>query len=403
MQYEYKARKSSGETVEGILDADNRRLVINRLQSMNLFPIRVEEKKASGLGQEVSMQTFRRVRQSDVATFTRQMSDLLRAGLPLVRSLTVLEKQTGSIKFRQVLSNVRADVQGGTRLSDALAKHPKVFPDLYSNMVRAGEMGGMLDQVMERLAEFQEAEREMKSKIVAAMFYPAVMLVLGFSVVLILVAFVIPNFVSMFDELGQDLPLPTIVLVHVSHIVVGWWWLGIVLVVALVMVYRHFASTREGKLARDRFFMKVPIIGDMVVKREVAKFGRTLGTLLTNGVPILKALEITESVSSNRIIARVIADVRSNIREGERLSDRLGQDGIFPEVAVNMVAVGEETGRLEETLTRMAESYEAETDRVLKVLTSMIEPLMIIVMGVMVGFIVYAMVIPIFRLTSKIQ
>ncbi len=402
MQYQYKARKTSGETVEGVLEADNRRLVINRLQSMNLYPIRVEEKGGRGLTQEVSLQTFKRVSQSDIATFTRQMSDLLRAGLPLVRALTVLEKQAGNVKFRRVLTSLRSDVQGGMRLSDALAKHPKIFPDLYSNMVHAGEMGGMLDQVMERLADFKEAEREMRSKIIAAMFYPAIMLVLGTGVVLVLVAFVIPNFIIMFEELDQELPYATQVLVAISHIITGFWWAILVVLGLIGFGYYQLTSNREGRAQRDRLLMRVPVIGDLMIKREVAKFGRTLGTLLTNGVPILKALEIVESVSSNLHIARVIANVRNNIREGERLSDKLGEGGLFPDVAVNMVAVGEETGRLEETLVRMAESYEKDTDRTLKVLTSLIEPLMIIVMGVVVGCIVYAMVIPIFQLTSKL-
>jgi type IV pilus assembly protein PilC len=402
MRFEYKARKMSGETVEGVLEADNRRLVISRLQSMNLYPIKVEEKAKRGLAQELTVKSFKRISHNDITTFTRQISDLVKAGLPLVRALSVLEKQTPNEKFLHIVSQMRSDVQTGLAFSDALAKHPKVFPPLYSNMVRAGELGGMLDQVMQRLAAFQANDQEMRSKIMAAMFYPAIMLLLGTGVVTVLITVVIPNFITMYEEFGQDLPAITQSLVLISSILTGFWYVIVAFIGLIIFAYKRMMSTKEGRLRRDGFLLRVPVLGDLLLKREVAKFGRTLGTLLQNGVPILKALEITETVASNVVIARIINKVRSNIREGERLSDHLGAGGIFPPVAVNMVAVGEETGRLEDTLEHVAESYEAETDRVLKVLTALLEPLMIVVMGVVVGYIVVAMVVPIFRLTQTL-
>ena len=402
-QFSYRAKKRSGEVVEGILEADTRRIVISKLQSMQYFPISVEEKSQKKSLKAHFKMGFGRVSNKDTTDFTRQVSDLLRAGLPLVRALEVIEKQTANEKFLAIIGQMRADVQGGSTFSDALRKHPRVFSELYTSMVRSGEVGGMLDAVLERLADFAETERETKSKIISAMAYPALMIIVGIVVIFILLTFVIPRFVSMFEDIGQTLPLSTRSLVALSTMIKGYWWVGLIAFISGIFAYRHYVKNEEGRINIDRFKLKIPFVGELITKREISKFARTLGTLLTNGVPILKALSITENVISNKVLSKEISDVKENIKEGEKLSQRLGEWGLFPPVAVNMIAVGEETGELENTLIRLADTFERETDRLIRTITTLVEPMMILLMAILVGYIVMSMILPIFEISSSIQ
>ena len=403
-RFEYKAKKSSGEIIEGILEAENRRVVITKLQGMRCYPLSIQEQEQEGgLDRQVSIRMFERISGRDITVFTRQLSDLLKAGLPLVRALGVIEDQTSKEKLRVIVENIRNDVQGGVTFSAALAKHPKVFSELYSTMVRAGETGGMLEAVLERLADFAEDQDEMKSRIVSAMAYPALMVFVGAVAIFVLLAFVIPRFQDMFVDMGQTLPAPTQILVGISGVVKRFWWLGFVGVGFGVFSFRKFSRTEEGKIALDRFRLKIPIFGDLSLKRDVARFSRTLGTLLNNGVPILKALDIVQATLRNRILSDVMNDVRENIKEGEKLSERLADSGLFPPVAVNMIAVGEETGALETTLLRLAHSYETDSERKIKTLTSLVEPAMILIMAVLVGCIVFAMLLPVFDISSQLN
>ena len=404
MRYSYKAKKTSGEVVEGVIEADNRRLVINKLQKMEFFPISViEDQGGKGLQREVSLDTFRRIGLKDVTTFSRQLSDLLRSGLPLARSLDVLTKQTSNPKLLNVIRAVRNEVQGGSSVADALRQHPKVFNDLYCSMVRAGEVSGSLDSVMERLSDFLESEQEMRNKIITAMTYPAFMVVVCIMVIAILFTFVVPKFQAMFEDSGAVLPLSTQVLMGFSGFLRDWWWAIVFGVVGLFLLFRQYINTDTGRVQWDEFKLKIPLIGDLITKREIAKFARTLGPLLGNGVNILRALDITEEVVSNKILAKDVGDMCADIKEGARLSSRMAQSSHFPPIAVNMVAVGEETGELEQTLSRVAQSYENETERVVKTLTTLLEPMMIVVMAVIVGFIVFAMLLPIFELGSGLR
>jgi type II secretory pathway component PulF len=338
-----------------------------------------------------------------VANFTRQVSDLLRSGLPLSRCLDVLVAQTTNEKFREVIRQLRSDVSGGMSFAEGLAQHRKVFNRLYTNMVHAGEISGSLGDVMRRLAEFYESELETRGKIISAMAYPAIMIFVGIGVVLVLLTFVIPRFTVMFEDMGQNLPMITEFLVSLSDFLVNYWWVMILALVGLVFAYTKYVATPEGRLHVDTLKLKAPLLGDFLRKREIAKFARTLGTLLANGVPILTALEIVEAVMSNRVLEERIEGIRDNIREGERVSEHLGQGGVFPPMVVNMIAVGEETGSLEETLDRIALTYEGETDRAMRTLTTLIEPLLILVMGAVVGFIVIAMILPIFMLSTGMR
>jgi len=401
-KFNYRAKKTSGEVIEGVLEADNRKLVINRLQSMRYFPLSVVEAGGSGLQREISLKVFERIRTRDLANFTRQVSDLLRSGLPLSRCLNVLVEQTKNEKLREVIRSLRSSVSGGSTLAEALGQHPKVFSELYVNMVHAGEVSGSLDAVMERLADFTESELETRNKIISAMAYPAIMITVGIAVVIVLLTFVIPRFTLMFEEMDQQLPAITLLLVGISNFLKFYWWVLLGGAFLLGFLYRRYNATPEGRLQVDTFKLKIPVVSDFLRKREIAKFARTMGTLLANGVPILKTLEIVEAVMSNKVLAQQIVNVRENIREGEKVSDRLGEGGVFPPMVVNMVAIGEETGSLEQTLERIARAYEGDTERAMRSLTTMIEPLLILLMGGVVGFIVIAMILPIFMLSTSL-
>lgn len=404
MQYHYKAKKLSGEVIEGLLEADNRKLVINKLQQMQVFPISIKERGGGkGLNADLSLKALRRISRKDVTTFSRQMSDLLRAGLPLVRCLQVISEQTSNARLVDVIKTLSSDVEGGMAFSDALAKHPRVFSPLYSSMAKAGEAGGMLDQVMERLAGFMEAEQETRGKIIAAMTYPAFMVIVCILVIVVLFTVVVPNFMVMFEESDIQLPISTKILLGLTELIkLGWWIIAGVLVSAGVLFY-NFVKSESGSLLFDKFKLKIPLIGEFIRKREISKFARTLGTLLANGVQILKSLAITESVISNRVLKLDIAKFQDDIKEGEKLSTRMSESELFPPIAVNMVAVGEETGNLEITLQRVADTFDKETDRVIKTMTTILEPLMIVFMAVVVGFVVFAMIMPIFQISQSIH
>lgn len=402
-RFAYRAKRPNGEIVEGVLEAENRRLVITKLQGMKVFPITVEEEGGKGLQKEVSLSAFARVRFTDVVNFTRQLSDLTKAGMPLVRSLDVLVEQNENEKMKVMIRAMKNDVAGGTPFSDALAKYPKQFSDLYSSMVRAGEVGGYLDTVLDRLADFLEKEADLRSRIRNAMAYPIIMIFVALSVIFILTVYVVPTFVTMFEDQHLELPTATKILITASDLLRGYWYVAIAAICLFVYAFRHFVSTPDGRLMVDKFKLSLPIMGDMVRKQEISKFSRTLGTLLGNGVSILKALDVVTAVISNRILSDEVAALKGDISEGARLSNKMKQSQIFPPVATNMVAVGEETGELERALLRIAETYEVETDRAIKTMVTLIEPLLIVCMALVVGFIVMAMILPIFQLSTGMK
>ncbi|GMV65924.1 MAG: fimbrial assembly protein PilC [Candidatus Hinthialibacteria bacterium] len=402
-RFAYKAKRPNGEIVEGILEAENRRLVISKLQGMKVFPITVEEEGGRGLQKEVNFQSLIRIRFSDIVNFTRQLSDLTKAGMPLVRSLDVLIEQTENDKMKNMIRSMKNDVAGGTPFSDALAKFPRQFSDLYSSMVRSGEVGGYLDTVLDRLAEFLEKEADLRSRIRNAMAYPIIMICVALAVIIILTVYVVPTFVHMFEDQKLELPRVTKVLITFSDAIRGYWYLFIAAICMIVYAFRQFVAKPEGRLVIDQAKLHIPVLGDMIRKQEISKFSRTLGTLLGNGVSILKALDVVTAVISNKILADEVAALKGDISEGARLSNKMRQSQIFPPVATNMVAVGEETGELERALLRIAETYETETDRAIKTMVTLIEPLLIVCMALVVGFIVMAMILPIFQLSTAVR
>ncbi|HOE63693.1 MAG TPA: type II secretion system F family protein [Candidatus Sumerlaeota bacterium] len=397
--FTYKAKDTKGETIQGSMEADTQAIVINRLQSMGFFPLMVQadlsaKKKTSGLNR-----IFRaRIKNTDLTSFNRQLSDLISAGIPLVKALTIIVNQTANESLREIVATVSSDVQGGDTLAAALSKHPAVFSKLYCAMVKAGETGGMLDAILERLAEFSETEDEIKSKIKSAMAYPAIMLVAGMGAIVILTTVVIPKIMAIFKDLNQALPGITQLLINIIDFFSSYWYMiiggGIV---GGIVIYK-FLHTDEGKTYWHTLQIKIPMVGNVIVKREVARFARTLGSLLKNGVSILSSLEITREVMANKLVQAEIIKVSENITQGSGIAAPLKGSKIFPSVVVNMVAIGEETGRLHDVLLRIASSYELQVDRSIKTLTSLIEPLIILLMGAVVGFVVIAMLLPIFTI-----
>jgi type II secretion system protein F len=393
----YRAKDRKGGLIEGQTDAENAAAATAQLQSMGYFPLDVRE-MGGKRDMTAGLKVLRRPRIADTSAMYRQLADLVGSGIPLVRSLSVVSEQTPNEQLREILAQVNTDVSGGDSMAQAMGKHSKVFPRLHCSMIRAGETGGMLPMVLDRLAEFAEQDEELRSKVWSALAYPLVMIVAGIGAIAVLVTVVIPRIVKIFDSMDQSLPFITVLLIRIIDVIQGYWWLLIAGGAALVFGIYQAARTQEGRLWIDRTLLRVPLVGSIIVKREVAKFARTLGALLHNGVTILTALDIVEDVMTNRVIQREVAEIPQDVTQGEGISRTLQDSTVFPPVVVNMIAVGEETGQLDTALLRIAESYEKQVERNLKTLTSLIEPLIIVAMAGVVGFLVIAMLLPIFSI-----
>jgi type II secretion system protein F len=395
----YKAKDAKGEVIQGTMDADNQAVVINRLQSMGYFPVLVKSDEKVNRRRAGTRRFFdKRIRARDLAAFNRQLADLISAGIPLVKSLAIIVNQTTNEQFREVISMISNDVQGGDTLAAALSNHPRVFSKLYCAMIRAGETGGFLDNILERLADFSELEEEIRSKIKSALYYPVIMIIAGFSAVVILMTVVVPKIIKLFEDLEQTLPLPTQILINIMNFFGYRWYILIGAILTVVIFSYKFIHTSEGRSIWHRVQLKIPLIGDVILKRQIAQFARTFGSLLKNGVSILSSLEITKEVLGNKYVQNEIVKISDNITQGSGVAAPLKGSAIFPPVVVNMIAIGEETGRLHDVLLRIANSYEIQVDRSVKTLTALVEPLIILVMGFFVAFLVIAMLLPIFNL-----
>lgn len=398
-QFVYKAKDNSGQLVSGTLEAENPANVITRLQAMGYFPVAVADAKssaaaASGAGQGRQ----KRVKINDMASFNRQLADLLSSGIPLVKALSVLQNQTPNPTLRQIIQQVTQDVSGGDSLAGAMSRHPKVFNKLFIAMVKAGEAGGLLDQVLQRLADFSESEAETRSKVKSALAYPIVMVFAGAGAIMVLLTVVMPKIMKIYEDLDQQLPATTVILISVSRFLQSYWYVVIGSIAAIVFILWRMKNTKEGRRAIDTFVLKIPILGPMIIKKEIANFARTLGSLLHNGVSILPALDITHGVLNNQIVADEVARIPENVTQGEGVAAPLRNSKVFPPIVVNMMAIGEETGRLDNVLSKVAKSFDTEVDRDVKTLTSLLEPLIILFMGLVVGFIVISMLLPIFSI-----
>lgn len=398
-QFIYKAKDTSGQLVSGKLEAESTANVISRLQTMGYFPVSVQDaRESSGAAAAGKQGKVKRVSINDMATFNRQLADLLSSGIPLVKALSVIQNQTPNPSLKEIIAQVTQDVSGGDSLAGAMSRHPKTFNKLFIAMVKAGEAGGLLDQVLQRLADFAESEAETRSKVKSALAYPVVMVFAGFGAVIVLLTFVMPKIMKIYEDLNQELPATTVFLISTSKFLQQYWYIVLGAVIGAGVVFWRAKNTKEGRRALDSFVIKIPILGDMIVKKEVANFARTLGSLLHNGVSILPALDITHGVLNNQIVADEVAKIPENVTQGEGVAGPLRKSTVFPPVVVNMMAIGEETGRLDNVLTKIARSYDSEVDRSMKTLTSLLEPMIILFMGLIVGFIVISMLLPIFSI-----
>jgi type IV pilus assembly protein PilC len=339
----------------------------------------------------------------DVVIFTRQFATMINAGLPLVQSLNILAQQTENKKLAEVTKAVVYDVEAGNTLADALAKHPKAFSDLYTNMVAAGEAGGILDTILNRLAEFLEKNDAIVRKVKGAMVYPAVIISVAGLAIAILLIFVIPTFEEMFASVNMELPLPTRGVIGLSNLLTNWWFAIIGAGGLLVLAIRQYYSTSNGRKAIDSLMLNAPVLGDLLRKSAVSRFTRTLGTLVSSGVSILDGLEITAKTAGNRVIHDAVMSSRQSIAGGESISAPHEESGVFPPMVISMISVGEQTGGLDEMLSKIADFYDAEVDVAVSALLSLMEPIMIVVLGVVVGGIIVAMYLPIFDMVNAVQ
>jgi len=401
--FTYKAKDRRGNVRNGKTEGASADLVAKSLRDKGLVPLEVQEKQGGLLQAEISMPWGRnRVRQRDVVIFTRQFATMVNSGLSLIKALSVLVEQTDSKALAAVLAEVKVDVEQGTSLSGALERHPKVFSPIYVSMVRAGEVGGVLDETLNRLADMQEANLNLRSKVKSAMAYPAVVGFLIVSVTLGMIMFVVPIFERMYEDMAPDpenpvpLPVPTRLLVAFSDALTSWWFLIVAVIVAGVIGFRRWKKTEAGRYAWDAIKLRIPIFGKLFHKTSLSRFSRTFAVLSRTGVPVLQTLDITADTANNAKIERAIADVKASVREGESLAHPLARHDVFPPMVVQMMAVGEETGALDSMLSKVADFYEREVDDMVNSMTSLIEPLLIVFMGVSVGAILISLYLPIF-------
>jgi type IV pilus assembly protein PilC len=399
--YTYRVRDQRGSLVTGEMLADSPALVTNRLREMNLIPIEVRAKKA-GLQREFTLRPGK-VKLKDLAVFSRQFATMVNSGLPLLRTLSILEEQTESTQLKKVLTEVRLDVERGNSLSGALGAHQRTFPALYVSMCRAGETAGNLDQVLLRLADTLESEVSLRHKIKSAMTYPIVVFSLVILILAAMLLFVVPTFEDLYSSLGGTLPLPTRILLSVSEAFRNFFWLFILVIVGGIFLFRRWLKTERGRRAFDRFKLRVPIFGTLFQKTALARFARTLGVLSKSGVPILQSLEIVQDTVKNSVVADAVRDVQSGVKEGESIAAPLANHKVFPPMVVQMMAVGEETGALDSMLEKIADFYEEEVAAAVESLTALIEPVMIAVVGGAVGLIVISLYLPLFRIIELIK
>jgi type IV pilus assembly protein PilC len=385
--------------VSGELTASNRSELLTQLRRKKIIVTSVKQKPKEI---NIKLPFGQKIGTKDQAIFTRQFATMINAGLPLVQCLDILSRQLEKVMFRDITKKVMHDIEAGATLSESLAKHPKAWDELYINMVSAGEAGGILDVILMRLAEYIEKIEALKRKVQGAMMYPAVVLIVAMGATLFMLMFIIPTFAKMFADFGAELPLPTKIVLGMSNFIRGYWWAGIIGVVVSAIGLKKFYETDKGHHVIDGMLLKMPVLGDVLRKGSVSRFTRTLGTLVSSGVPILDGLEITARTAGNTIIEEAIMTTRTSIERGETISAPLKETGVFPPMVTQMIAVGETTGALDTMLSKIADFYEEEVDTAVAGLLTLLEPIMIAFLGGAVGGIVIAMYLPIFDLISKL-
>jgi general secretion pathway protein F len=397
----YKAADRRGQTVDGVMEAPDARAVVERLHKEAYYPIRVAPHGERAGWLSLGGVGASRIRQRDLLGLTQQLATLFEAGLPLDRALTIMQELAATPRIRTIVTDLLHSVRGGASFSEALAKHhPRPFSRLYINMVRAGEKGGVLEVSLRRLAEFLEARAAFNEAVVSALAYPLVITTVGAGAIVFLMTFVIPRFATIFEDLGQTIPLPTQILLSVSAALQTYWWVGAILVLVGVLAWRVWTANPDGRLAWDRTLLRLPIVGALTMKVETARFARTLGTMLRSGVPVLGAMGVVGDMMSNQAVGIAVARLADGVKRGGTIAAGMQQHGTFPSLAVHMVRVGEETGRLEEMLLKVADTFETDVRTELKRVLGLLEPAIILGMGVLVAFIVVAMLLAIFSINE---
>lgn len=425
-KFNYVAMDSRGKETKGTLDVANQNEAISRLKEMGYFPTKVTEaekpkaekkgKAAAAGGSGGGGKGLKRginitipglgsgVKPKVLTTFTRQLATLVDAGLPLLRGLRVLERQEKNATLRRIIGDLAASIEGGSTFSEALAQHPKVFNRLFVNMVKAGELGGVLEVVLNRLSEFMEKAQKIKGKVVAAMFYPAAVMFVAVAILIILMVFVVPKFKTIFADMLEGKPLPgfTELVLGISEVIAGNFLASLGVLIGVFILFRLFVKTKFGRKIFDRVKLHFPILGPVISKVAIARFTRTLGTLISSGVPILQALNIVKETSGNVIISEAVTSVHESVKEGETITQPLEASRVFPPMVISMVDVGEQTGALPEMLMKIADNYEDEVDNAVSAMTSLLEPIMIVFLAVIVGSIVIALFLPLITLIDQL-
>lgn len=405
--FEYTAFNAKGKRISGIIDSESALAARQKLRLTETFPISVSEINETTARQSHSsisiIRLFNRIRPAEIYMMTRELATLLAAGFPLVGAMETMLTQTRSPAIKRILARTKDAVLEGESFADALAMSPDVFSPLYINMIRAGETSGTLEIVLERLADIAEKQQLLVGRIKSAVTYPIFMAFIGILVLFFLITFIIPSISAIFADMGQILPAPTRFLIQLSRIFQSFWWLGFLVIAALVIVFQHIKKTDQGQLIFDRWILKIPATGDIVKKLSVARFARTLGSLLENGISMMIALDIVKNITGNVVISKAIATATDEVERGIGLGNALAAESVFPNLAIQMIQVGEQSGKLEAMLEKVADIYEKEAEARVMRMTSLLEPVMILIMGVAVGFIVLSICLPIFEMNQLVM
>jgi type IV pilus assembly protein PilC len=401
--FAYKVRDKAGKIVSGTLEADSQSLVASRLKQMGFAPVLIEEQKTNLGKKELKLPWGGKAKSKDLAVFSRQFATMINSGLSLLRALNILAEQTDNSALAAAVADVRNEIEKGSSLSSALAKHPKVFKRLYVAMIRAGEIGGVLDSVLLRLAENLEKEVALKQKIKSAMTYPTVVFCMVLLILSGMLIFVVPTFKNLYKDLGGALPLPTRVLIGISDSATKFWYVVVALIIGSAVGIKRWVATDKGRGAWDAMKLKMPIFGSLVHKTALSRFSRTLSVLMRSGVPILQSLDIVKETVNNTVMSNAVSDVSVAVKEGESIARPLERHDVFPPMVVQMIAVGEETGALDTMLGKISDFYDQEVEATVDALTSLIEPVLIAVMGVAVGGMVVSLYMPMFNIINLIK
>ncbi len=400
--YRYKARDKFGRAIDGVMEASDSEMAASHLDGLGYIPVSIKEKKKDVISLDF-LQGVRGVSLEDLILFSRQLSTLISAGIPLLRSLDALSEQTENKRMKEVIDTIRNDIEGGSSLSDALSRHPKVFTALYVSMVHAGETAGTLDEILDRLAAITEHEKDTRARIKEATRYPKMVITAISVAFIVLVTFVIPKFAAMFTKFGGTLPLPTRVMIGVNYIIHHYWYLMVVVIAAIVLGFHWYTNTKSGRLRWDGLKLRIPVFGALFLKIAMSRFTHILGMLMRSGVPILDTLKITSATVDNTVIIREVQKLRESVKEGSGLSQPLKESGIFTPMVVQMISVGEQSGKIDEMMAKVSRYYDLEVEYTIKNLSTLIEPVLIVIIGGMVLFLALAIFLPMWDMASLLR